>query len=57
MILTANAHTDAALIEPAQLGGLRVPFVLDGPMDGDAFRAYVSQVLPPELTAGDVVIH
>jgi transposase len=32
------------------------PFVLDGPMDGDAFRAYVSQVLAPELTTGDVVI-
>ena len=25
-------------------------------MDGDAFRAYVSQVLAPELTIGDVVI-
>ena len=29
---------------------------LDGPMDGAAFRAYVQQVLAPELTAGDVVI-
>ena len=34
----------------------RGAFVLDGPMDGDAFRAYVSQVLAPELTTGDVVI-
>ena len=25
-------------------------------MDGDAFRVYVSQVLVPELTTGDVVI-
>src|SRR5271165_2630619 len=32
--------------EPAQLGGLAALFVLDGPMDGDAFPAYVSQVLP-----------
>ena len=32
------------------------PFVLDGPMDGDAFRAYVNQVLESELTTGDVVI-
>ena len=39
-----------------RIGGLVAPFVLDGPMDGDAFRAYVSQVLAPELTAGDVVI-
>src|SRR5215470_18950512 len=27
-----------------------------GPMDGDAFRAYVTKVLVPELTPGDVVI-
>ena len=39
-----------------RIGGLTAPFVLDGPMDGDAFRAYVSQVLAPELTTGDVVI-
>jgi hypothetical protein len=36
--------------------GLVAPFVLDGPMDGDAFRAYVREVLAPELTKSDVVI-
>ena len=30
--------------------------VLDGPMTGEAFRAYVEQVLVPELAAGDVVV-
>jgi hypothetical protein len=30
--------------------------ILDGPMDGDAFRAYVAQVLVPELESGDVVV-
>jgi transposase len=30
--------------------------VLDGPMDGEAFRAYVEQALAPDLRAGDVVI-
>ena len=30
--------------------------ILDGPMDGDAFRAYVTQVLVPELERGDVVV-
>lgn len=30
--------------------------LLDGPMDGDAFRAYVSQVLAPELTPGEIVV-
>ena len=32
------------------------PMVLDGSMNGDAFPAYVSQVLVPELTPGDIVI-
>ena len=39
-----------------RLGGLAAPFVLDGPMDGVAFLAYVSQVLVPELKPGDIVI-
>jgi transposase len=39
-----------------RIGGLAAPFVLDGPMDGDAFRAYVRQILAPELTTGDVVV-
>lgn len=30
--------------------------ILDGPMDGDAFRAYVEQVLVAELSPGDVVV-
>ncbi len=30
--------------------------LLDGPMDGDAFRAYVTHVLVPELTPGDIVV-
>jgi len=30
--------------------------LLDGPMDGEAFRAYVAQVLAPELCQGDIVI-
>ncbi|MCP4242805.1 MAG: IS630 family transposase [bacterium] len=39
-----------------RLGGITAPIVLDGPMNGEAFRAYVEQVLVPELTPGDVVI-
>src|ERR1700704_3026320 len=39
-----------------RIGGLAAPFVLDGPMDGSAFRAYLTQVLVPELKPGDVVI-
>lgn len=43
------------------VGGLRTtgmvaPMVLDGPINGAAFRAYVEQVLVPELSPGDIVI-
>ena len=37
-------------------GGLIAPMVLDGPMNGEAFLAYVEQVLSRELNAGDIVI-
>ena len=32
------------------------PTVLDGAMNGPAFKAYVEQVLVPELKPGDIVI-
>ena len=32
------------------------PFVVDGPMTGEAFRAYVEHVLAPELEPGDAVV-
>ena len=36
--------------------GIVAPFLLDGAMDADAFRAYVAHVLVPELAPGDVVV-
>jgi transposase len=39
-----------------RFGGIAAPMIFDGPMDGDAFRAYVTQVLAPELEPGDAVI-
>ena len=36
--------------------GIIAPFVLEGPMTGEAFRAYVKQVLAPELEPGDAVV-
>ena len=39
-----------------RLTGIIAPFVLDGPMNGDAFRAYVEQVLAPDARPGDVVV-
>jgi transposase len=38
------------------MGAMTAPMVLDGPMNGVAFRAYVAEVLAPTLTAGDIVI-
>ena len=35
---------------------MTAPMVLDGPMNGAAFLAYVQQVLAPELKPGDIVI-
>ena len=36
--------------------GVVAPFVLDGPMTGEVFRAYVAQMLAPALLPGDVVV-
>jgi DDE superfamily endonuclease len=36
--------------------GVIAPLVLDGPMTGPAFRAYVEQFLAPALAPGDVVV-
>jgi transposase len=38
------------------LRGFIAPFVLDGPINRDAFETYVEQVLIPELRPGDIVI-
>ena len=32
------------------------PFVLDGPMNGEAFVVYVEKVLAPNLSQGDIVV-
>ncbi|WP_240760073.1 IS630 family transposase [Lichenicoccus roseus] len=39
-----------------RLSGMTAPMVLDGPMNGDAFEAYVEQVLVPTLRPGEIVI-
>jgi transposase len=36
--------------------GVVAPWVLDGPINGDAFATYVRKVLVPELKQGDVVM-
>ncbi len=39
-----------------RLSGMTAPMVLDGPMTGDWFVAYVEQILVPTLRPGDIVI-
>jgi transposase len=39
-----------------RISGLTAPMVLDGPINGVWFQAYVDQVLAPTLSPGDVVI-
>jgi transposase len=36
--------------------GMTAPMMLDGPMNGAAFLAYVEQVLAPTLKPGDIVV-
>lgn len=39
-----------------RLTGMTAPMTLDGAMHGDAFVAYVEQVLVPTLKPGDIVV-
>jgi hypothetical protein len=39
-----------------RLSGITAPMLLEGPMDGEHFLAYIEQVLVPTLTVGDTVI-
>ena len=39
-----------------RLDGMVAPWLLDGPMDGEAFLIYVRRVLVPTLSPGDIVV-
>ena len=52
-----HAHwKTTTLVAGLRSTGMMAPMVLDGPINGIAFQAYVEQVLVPELTPGDVVV-
>ena len=44
------------LLAGLRLTGMVAPMVLDGPINGVSFQAYVDQVLVPELSPGDIVV-
>lgn len=43
------------LVAACRVDGVTAPYVIDGPMDGPAFLAYVEEVLVPTLARGDIV--
>jgi transposase len=54
---TPHQHWQTSTFVAAlRVDGLTAPGLLDGPMDGDSFLAYLDQVLVPTLHAGDLVV-
>lgn len=48
--------TTTTFVAALRHNGITAPFVIDRPMNGAIFRAYVGQVLAPTLKPGDIVI-
>ncbi len=48
-------HT-TTLIAALGIGGVVCSTLVDGPVNGDVFEAFVEQVLAPELWPGDIVV-
>ena len=44
------------LVAGLRLEGMTAPVVIDGAMNGEAFRAYVRHMLAPSLNPGDIVV-
>ena len=58
-LVTAVPHghwLTTTFIAGLRQSGVIAPLVLDGPMTGPAFRAYIEQFLAPALSPGDVVV-
>jgi transposase len=54
---TPHGHwKTTTLIAALGVEGVRCSTVVDGPIDGDVFEAFVAQVLVPQLQPGDVVV-
>jgi transposase len=46
----------STLVASLRMGGIVAPLVIDHPMNGITFRAYVEQHLAPTLAPGDIVV-
>ena len=51
-----NHWKTTTFVAGLRLAGMVAPMVLDGPINGLAFQAYVEQVLVPELAPDDIVV-
>ncbi len=49
-------YLTGTFIAALRVDRIDAPCVLGGPVNGDAFRAYVEQFLVPTMTPGDVVV-
>lgn len=52
----ANYGSNYTLLAAIGLDGVHAPWLLEGALDGDAFRVYVKEVLAPTLQAGDILV-
>ncbi|AMK19561.1 putative transposase [Sphingobium sp. MI1205] len=52
----AVPQNDDHLVAGLRVTGMVAPMVLEGPINGNLFEAYVNKVLAPDLKPGDVVI-
>lgn len=46
----------STFVADLRVDGIAAPMVIDGPINRDAFQAYIDQVLVPELRPGDVIV-
>jgi transposase len=51
-----HGHWKTTFITALRSSALTAPCVIDGPMNGNAFLAYVEQILAPGLIPGDMVV-
>ncbi len=51
-----NRGENVTIMAALGLGGVQAPMTVNGAVDGEAFLAYVREVLCPTLSAGDIVV-
>ena len=51
-----HGHRKTTLLAGLRMSGMVAPMVLDSPINGEWFEAYVAQVLVPEIKPGDIVV-